>query len=164
MIAAGARWQIVGDQLADPLVGLRITAKRLVDEKTIGDVLNVHHYGGNRGPLYHRADKVEVTPTAKEKAQSWFYKKAQGGGSLLDYAGYGATIGTWFQGGRKPLEVTCMVDEPADLEVDEHSVTVCATRSLSKIETRWEHPPRPGRIRSQNAVCHLRHARNDQCL
>ncbi len=115
-----------------------ITAKRLIDEGVIGDVLNVHHYGGNRGPLFHSADKVETTPTAADKAKSWFYKRAQGGGSLLDYAGYGATIGTWFQGGRKPVEVTCVMDEPAGLEVDEHSVTVCRyAHGLSKIETRW---------------------------
>jgi len=115
-----------------------ITTKRLIDEGVIGDVLNVHHYGGNRGPLFHLADKIERTPTGEDKAGSWFYKRTQGGGSLLDYAGYGATIGTWFQGGRKPLEVTCVVDEPPDLEVDEHSVTVCRyAHGLSKIETRW---------------------------
>jgi len=115
-----------------------ITAKRLVDEGSIGEVLNFHHYGGNRGPLFHRADKVEAQPTAEEKAASWFYKRTLGGGSLLDYAGYGATFGTWFQGGRKPLEVTCVTDEPAGLEVDEHSVTVCRySHGLSKIETRW---------------------------
>ena len=115
-----------------------ITAKRLIDEGVIGDVLNVHHYGGNRGPLFHSADKVERTPTAEDKAKSWFYNRAQGGGSLLDYAGYGATIGTWFQGGRKPIEVTCVVDEPPGLEVDEHSITVCRyAHGLSKIETRW---------------------------
>jgi glucose-fructose oxidoreductase len=115
-----------------------ITTKRLIDEGVIGDVLNVHHYGGNRGPLFHLADKIERTPTAEDKARSWFYKRAQGGGSLLDYAGYGATIGTWFQGGRQPLEVTCVVDEPPGLEVDEHSVTVCRyAHGLSKIETRW---------------------------
>jgi glucose-fructose oxidoreductase len=75
---------------------------------------------------------------AEMKAASWFYKAALGGGSLLDYAGYGATIGTWFQNGRKPLEVTCVMDEPAGLEVDEHSVTICRyAHGLSKIETRW---------------------------
>ena len=74
------------------------TTKRLIDEGVIGEVLNVHHYGGNRGPLHHAADKVERTPTAGDKAKSWFYNRAQGGGSLLDYAGYGATLGTWFQG------------------------------------------------------------------
>lgn len=115
-----------------------ITAKRLIDEGVIGEVLEFHHYGGNRGPLYHKADKVESVPTVEDKAQSWFYKRAQGGGSLLDYAGYGATLGTWFQGGRKPLEVTCVTDEPAGLEIDEHSVTVCRyAHGLSKIETRW---------------------------
>jgi glucose-fructose oxidoreductase len=115
-----------------------ITAKRLIDEGTIGEVLEFHHYGGNRGPLYHGADKIETQPTAADKAKSWFYKRAQGGGSLLDYAGYGATIGTWLQGGRKPIEVTCVMDEPPGLEVDEHSITVCRyAHGLSKIETRW---------------------------
>ena len=115
-----------------------ITAKRLIDEGAIGELLEFHHYGGNRGPLYHSAGKVELTPTAEDKAASWFYSRARGGGSLLDYAGYGATIGTWFQGGRAPLEVTCVVDEPAGLEVDEHSITICRyAHGLSKIETRW---------------------------
>ena len=115
-----------------------ITAKRLIDEGTIGEVIEFHHYGGNRGPLFHRADKVEAQPTAEEKAQSWFYKRSRGGGSLLDYAGYGATVGTWFQNGRAPIEVTCVTDEPAGLEVDEHAVIVCRyAHGLSKIETRW---------------------------
>lgn len=128
-----------------------ITMKRLIDEGAIGDVLNVHYYGGNRGPLFHRADKVECAPTEEEKRASWFYSKAKGGGSLLDYAGYGATLGTWFQDGRKPLEVTCTIDEPAGLEVDEHSVTVCRyAHGLSTIQTRWgtftdpwTHQPQP---------------------
>ena len=115
-----------------------ITAKRLIDEGAIGEVIEFHHYGGNRGPLFHRADKAEAQPTAEEKAASWFYKRDRGGGSLLDYAGYGATIGTWLQNGRAPLEVTCVTDEPAGLEVDEHSVIVCRyAHGLSKIETRW---------------------------
>jgi glucose-fructose oxidoreductase len=115
-----------------------ITTKRLIDEGVIGEVLNVHHYGGNRGPLFHRADKVQCEPTAEEKAASWFYDPKRGGGSLLDYAGYGATLGTWFQGGRKPLEMTCTCDESAALDVDEHSVTVCRyAHGLSTIQTRW---------------------------
>jgi predicted dehydrogenase len=114
------------------------TAKRLIDEGLIGTVTNVHHYGGNRGPLYHGADKTEKIPTTEEKAASWFYHRAQGGGSLLDYAGYGTTLGTWYMGGKKPLEVACMVDLPPRLEVDEHSVTVARYETgLSKFETRW---------------------------
>ena len=116
------------------------TAKRLLDEGRIGEVIEVHYYDGNRGPLYHLADKIEVSPeqVEREKPLSWFYKRSHGGGSLLDYLGYGTTLGTWFHGGEAPIEVTCVVDEPAGLEVDEHSVTVARYhRGLSKFETRW---------------------------
>jgi predicted dehydrogenase len=116
------------------------TAKRLIDEGAIGDVIEVHHYGGNRGPLYHTADKIEVSDAEvrRQKPASWWYRQETGGGSLLDYLGYGVTLGTWYLGGRAPLEVTCVVDEPAGLEVDEHSVTVARYEfGLSKFETRW---------------------------
>jgi predicted dehydrogenase len=130
-----------------------VTAKRLIDEHVIGDVLNVHHHGGNRGPLWHGADKLEKTAAQvdAEKAGSWFYSRANGGGSLLDYLGYGTTQGTWLQGGRKPIEVTAVVDEPSGLEVDEHSIVIARyAHGLSKFETRWgtftdpwTHQPQP---------------------
>jgi glucose-fructose oxidoreductase len=114
------------------------TAKRLLDEGTIGEVIEVHYYDGNRGPLWHTADKIETTPTPEAKAASWFYRKASGGGSLLDYLGYGATLGTWFMDGRAPLEITAMVDQPAGLEVDEHAMVIARyATGLSKFETRW---------------------------
>lgn len=128
-----------------------VTAKRLIDEGVIGRVIEVHYYDGNRGPLRHVADKVETVPTAARKAASWFYQAKAGGGSLLDYLGYGTTLGTWFMNGRKPLEVTAVVDRPRGLEVDEHSVTICRyATGLSKFETRWgtftdpwTHQPQP---------------------
>ena len=117
-----------------------VTTKRLIDEKVIGAVTEVHFYDGNRGPLYHLADKVVVSDedVRRAKPTSWWYKAASGGGSLLDYMGYGATLGTWFMGGEAPLTVTSVVDESPGLEVDEHSITVCRYRTgLSKFETRW---------------------------
>ncbi|MFP6584817.1 MAG: Gfo/Idh/MocA family oxidoreductase [Candidatus Hydrogenedentota bacterium] len=130
-----------------------VTAKRLIDEGRIGDVLEVHFYDGNRGPLWHVADKIEVTREDVEagKADSWFYKKELGGGSLLDYMGYGTTLGTWYQGGRAPIEVTSMTYAPEGLEVDEHSISVARyAHGLSKFETRWgtftdpwTHQPQP---------------------
>ena len=124
---------------------------RLISEGTIGDVIEVHHYGGNRGPLYHGADKVEFEPTAEEKQQSWWYKLEAGGGSLRDYLGYGVTLGTWFNGGQKPSEVTSVTTSTPGLEVDEHSITVAKYKNgLSKFETRWgtftdpwTHQPQP---------------------
>lgn len=121
-------------------VASHVTAKRLIDEGTIGDLIEVHFYDGNRGPLFHLADKVEVSPAEveRQKPDSWWYKRASGGGSLLDYLGYGATLGTWYMNGEAPIEVTCVVDEIPGIEVDQHSITICRyARGLSKMETRW---------------------------
>ena len=121
-------------------VPAHVTAKRLIDAGTIGQLREVHFHDGNRGPLYHLADKVEVSPAEVEaqKPASWWYKRASGGGSLLDYFGYGATLGTWFMNGAAPLEVTCTVDHTAGIEVDQHSVTVLRyATGLSRMETRW---------------------------
>ena len=129
------------------------TAKRLIDEGRIGEVIEVHYYDGNRGPVRHDMDKIEVSEeeVRKAKQESWFYKAAEGGGALLDYLGYGTTLATWFNGGRKPTEVTCVTDQPNGLEVDEHSIVVARYETgLSKFETRWgtftdpwTHQPQP---------------------
>lgn len=116
------------------------TAKRLVDEGTIGRVIEVHYYDGNRGPLWHTAGKrtISADEVQRQKPDSWFYKKSAGGGSLLDYLGYGVTLGAWFLQDARPLEVTAIVDQPLGLEVDEHSITVVRFDvGLSKFETRW---------------------------
>ncbi|HVA91204.1 MAG TPA: Gfo/Idh/MocA family oxidoreductase [Chloroflexota bacterium] len=128
-----------------------VTSKRLIDEGVIGEVREVHYYDGNRGPLWHTADKIATAPTPEQKAASWFYNPDKGGGSLLDYLGYGVTLGAWFHGGATPLEVTTVVDVPGGLSVDEHSITIARyPRGLSKFETRWgaftdpwAHQPQP---------------------
>ncbi len=129
------------------------TAKRLVDEGRIGQLREVHYYDGNRGPLWHTSGKRELSEAdvQREKPFSWFYKRESGGGSLLDYLGYGVTLGTWFLGGARPVEVTSVVDQSPNLDVDEHSVTVARYEfGLSKFETRWgtftdpwTHQPQP---------------------
>lgn len=114
------------------------TAWRLVNDGLIGDVFEVHYYGGNRGPLYHGAGKEEFQPTTEDKQNSWWYKLEAGGGSLRDYLGYGVTLGTWFNGGQKPIEVTCVTTAAPGVEVDEHSITVARyEHGLSKFETKW---------------------------
>lgn len=119
-------------------VAAHVTAHRLLREGRIGALQEVHHYGGNRGPLWHTADKIETAPTLAAKRKSWFYKKSEGGGSLFDYLGYGTTLGTWYHEGRKPVEVTAVVNQPRGLEVDEHSITIARyATGLSKFETRW---------------------------
>ncbi len=130
-----------------------VTTRRLIDDGTIGEVIEIHYYDGNRGPLWHTAGKEEIDAetVARQKPSSWFYSREHGGGSLLDYLGYGTTLGTWFLDGRKPIDVTTVVDRPAGLEVDEHSITVARYAfGMSKFETRWgtftdpwTHQPQP---------------------
>ena len=129
-----------------------VTSKRLIDEGMIGEVREVHYYDGNRGPVRHGADKVELEEVPLEaKQRTWWYQAAQGGGSLLDYLGYGVTLGTWFHGGAVPSEVTALGWGTEGLEVDEHSITIARyARGLSKFETRWgtftdpwTHQPQP---------------------
>lgn len=116
------------------------TAKAFIEQGRIGTLKEVHYYNGNRGPLWHTAEKIERTAewVATEKPHSWFYSAQRGGGSLLDYLGYGTTLGTWYFNGLKPIEVTSTIDAPLGLEVDEHSITVARYPvGLSKFETRW---------------------------
>ncbi|TVR45643.1 MAG: gfo/Idh/MocA family oxidoreductase [Puniceicoccaceae bacterium] len=115
-----------------------VTIRRLLDEGRIGEVIEVHTSGGNRGPLFHRADKVPCEPTLEEKQSAWWYKKSAGGGSLLDYLGYGVTLGTWYHDNRAPIDVTCMTWAPEGLEVDEQSITIARYQTgLSSFQTRW---------------------------
>ncbi|MGR3661437.1 MAG: Gfo/Idh/MocA family protein [Paracoccaceae bacterium] len=140
MVAMQATGKILAINWPLRWVESHVTAKRLIDEGGIGDLIEVHFYDGNRGPLYHLADKVSVSAAEveRQKPGSWWYKQASGGGSLLDYLGYGATLGTWYMNGAAPLEVTCVVDETPGIEVDQHSITICRyAHGLSKLETRW---------------------------
>lgn len=119
---------------------IRTAYEMCVEQQVIGDLIGFNYYGGNRGPLWHTFDKIEITAdeVAKQKPNSWFYQRNAGGGSLLDYLGYGATLGSWFLQGREPIDITTVVDRPQGLEVDEHSISVCRYDfGLSRMETRW---------------------------
>ncbi|MEM9281095.1 MAG: Gfo/Idh/MocA family oxidoreductase [Verrucomicrobiota bacterium] len=124
-----------------PLAWVRshVKCREIIRSGAIGEVCEIHFYDGNRGPLWHGADKIEKEPSEEEKKASWFYSAEEGGGSMLDYLGYGTTLGAWFNGGQKPIEVMAMWDlESNGLAVDEHSITVARYEAgLSKFETRW---------------------------
>jgi len=116
------------------------TTKRLLKEGTIGEITEIHFYDGNRGPLHRGSDRTEhtVEEAAALREETWFYRDDLGGGSLLDYLGYGTTLATWFRDGDLPSEVTTTTDGADGLEVDEQSVTVARyDHGLSTFETRW---------------------------
>ncbi|GAB5561566.1 MAG: Gfo/Idh/MocA family oxidoreductase [Synoicihabitans sp.] len=127
-----------------------VTAHRLVQAGRIGDLQEVHFYDGNRSPIWDRANPGAKAPTLADKRASWFYDP-NGGGSLVDYLGYGATLATWFFGGKKPVEISTVTAGSKGLRVDEQSVTTARYGEwLSTFHTRWgtfsdpwEHQPQP---------------------
>jgi glucose-fructose oxidoreductase len=101
----------------------RHTLRRLVDDGVIGDVVEVQYYGGNAG----------APPD-----DSWFYDPEDGGGSMLDYLGYGSTFSTWFRDGELPETVTAESYTPEDSPVDVQSATICRYEDgISTLQTTW---------------------------
>jgi glucose-fructose oxidoreductase len=127
-----------------------VTAHRLVQAGRIGELQDVHFYDGNRSPIWDRGNPKAQAPTLVQKKASWFYD-ANGGGALIDYLGYGATLATWFFDGRKPSEISTLTGGARGLKVDEQSVTIARYGEwLSTFHTRWgpfsdpwEHQPQP---------------------
>ena len=101
-----------------------VTAKRLIDDG--------HDRRADRDALLRRQPRPALSPRRQDRGLAGGGGAAEahllvvqarhsGGGSLLDYLGYGATLGTWYMNGEAPLEVTCTVDETPGIEVDQHS-------------------------------------------
>jgi len=71
------------------------TVKRLIEEGTIGRVLEVKwRNGGSMGPMSY--SKPE--PPGPVKGAEWWHQSAAGGGALLDYTCYGACLARWLIG------------------------------------------------------------------
>jgi predicted dehydrogenase len=129
------------------------TTRRLIREGGIGRVLEIHYYDGNRGPLRHLHGKQEADGArdAEARRATWWYQADNGGGSLLDYLGYGATLSTWFRDGELPRTITAQVHVAPGDEVDEQSVVIAGfDGGLSTFQTRWgtftdpwTHQPQP---------------------
>ncbi len=114
-----------------------VTAHRLLRAGRIGDLEEVHFYDGNRGPIQQHGNLRALAPTLARKKKNWFYS-ANGGGALIDYLGYGATLGTWYFDGRKPDEITAVTASAKNVPVNEQSVTIARYGDwLSTFHTRW---------------------------
>lgn len=113
------------------------TAYRLLMEGRIGNLEEVHFYDGNRSSIMDRTVPAPRLPTLEEKLKSWYYD-LEGGGSLIDYLGYGVTLATWYFQGKNPTEVTTVKAGDSRVPVDEQSVTIARYGDwLSTFHTRW---------------------------
>ena len=72
-------------------------AKELADAGTVGKVMRVTYRSpATWGPFSYKPDGQ--LPPDEVLAESWWYKKKYGGGSILDYACYGAILSSWIFG------------------------------------------------------------------
>lgn len=75
-------------------------ARELAAEGVVGDVLRFNYRSpSTRGP-YKLGEY-----TNEELSKLWWYNKKRGGGSIMDYAGYGCVLSTWFMKGELPKKV-----------------------------------------------------------
>lgn len=132
------------------------TTERLIEDGVIGEVQSVHYHDGNRGSGRFAGvttgDDGELVGTdGPVDKNSWWFDPNAGGGSLVDYLGYGTTLATWFRDGDLPTAVTAANHVPSDAAVDTHSTTIAHYEtglstfrtSWETISDPWEHQPTP---------------------
>jgi len=96
----------------------------LVQNGTIGDVMEMHYVGGNAG----------APPD-----DSWFYEADAGGGAMMDYLCYGATFTTWYRDGELPNTVTADAHVPEGEEVDTQASTIAHYGDgIASFQTTWQ--------------------------
>ncbi len=75
--------------------------KELADSGIIGDILRFNYRSpSTKGPYATRGYEMN------KLAQLWWYDKKRGGGSIMDYAGYGTVLSTWFMNDALPINVS----------------------------------------------------------
>lgn len=69
--------------------------KELIDSGRLGKLVRINHMVGHSGPLgrgvrHPRVEETSDDTTGEEKASTWWYTHALGGGAMLDFCCYGA--------------------------------------------------------------------------
>ncbi len=84
-------------------------AKKLADEGKVGQVLRVvYRTPATWGPFSYGPDKKNPPP--EELLKSWWYHNDMGGGSIMDYACYGAILTSWIIG-KRAERVSCITKQ-----------------------------------------------------
>ena len=109
--------------------------KELADSGIVGRVLRVQYRSpSTRGP-YKLGEYSN-----EELSQMWWYQHDRGGGSIIDYAGYGCVLSTWLNGGKLPKRVSGFKKNffLPFADVEDYSVfTLEYEDSISIVEGSW---------------------------
>jgi predicted dehydrogenase len=75
--------------------------KALIEQGTVGRVIEVKYRAGHAGPLgsgvsHAGVDQSTAPMTNTERAATWWHQAAAGGGAMLDFCCYGALVARWY--------------------------------------------------------------------
>lgn len=108
------------------------TLVRLVREGAIGEIRELHWYGGNAGP-FHWLDPADPRPD-----DAWMYDAARGGGAFEDYIGYATNVTSWLLDAELPTSVIAIGHTPAGLPIDTQTSVIAEYGwGLATFHTRW---------------------------
>ena len=127
-------------------------ARELIKQGAIGSVLEVTCRVGHTGPLGPSATHAGVSEaaapmTGPERAATWWHRRADGGGSLLDFCCYGALLSRWYVG--EPATAVSALRANLDSQwgdaEDTSAVLVRYPRALAVLGGSWatRHPGWP---------------------
>lgn len=110
-------------------------AKELADSGIVGDILRFQYRSpSTRGP-YKLGEY-----TNEELSKLWWYDKKRGGGSIMDYAGYGTVLSSWFMNNELPIKVSGVKKNfflPFSDVEDYSTFTIEYENAVSVIEGSW---------------------------
>ncbi len=110
-------------------------AKELADSGVIGQVLRFQYRSpSTRGP--YKLGQY----TNEELSQLFWYDEERGGGSIMDYAGYGCALSTWFMNQELPVKVSGVKKNfflPFSDVPDYSTFTMDYENAVSIIEGSW---------------------------
>ncbi len=120
------------------------TAKRLVEEGTIGRVLGIYNRAGHGGPPQDYASRGPISRVG----WGWLIdRETNGGGAAVDFCSYGAAMSRWFMG--QPNHVVAHGGRFSKefFTVEDTGIMILGySRGQSVVEGSWTQPAVPVRL------------------
>jgi len=127
-----------------PFSGVMRKVGALIDDGAIGEILQLNMRAAHAGPLApgvrHPGPNIQCAPmSGPERAATWWYQNAAGGGAMIDFCSYGAILARWLLG-RPAVAAAGLranLDNPASDADDNGVIAARFARALGLFEGSW---------------------------
>lgn len=118
--------------------------KALIDQGTVGRVLEIKYRAGHAGPLgsgvsHAGVDRSTAPMTNTERAATWWHQAATGGGAMLDFCCYGALLARWYidQAAVAAVAMRANLSSPWGDADDNGAILVRFPEAMALLEGSW---------------------------